>query len=101
MLILNKKINKLSRKIDKLARKLETKAIAEYIDLKINAKELIWKNFVSGISKGIGIAIGFTILGAIAIYLLRKVVMLNLPVIGAFIREIMDIVEQMDSNRVY
>lgn len=101
MLILNKKINKLSKKIDKLAKKLEAKAIAEYVELKIDTKKLIWKNFVSGISKGIGIAIGFTVLGAFAIYLLRKVVMLNLPVIGAFIRDIMDIVEQMEVNKVY
>lgn len=101
MLVFYKKINKLSKKIDKLAKKLEAKTIAEYINLKIDTKELIWKNFVSGISKGIGIAIGFTVLGAIAIYLLRKVVMLNLPVIGAFVREIMDIVEQMDSKNIY
>lgn len=101
MLILSKKINKLSKKIDKLAKKLEAKTIAEYVELKLDTKRLIWKNFVSGISKGIGIAIGFTMLGAFAIYLLRKVVMLNLPVIGAFIKDIMDIVEQMETNKVY
>ena len=95
MLILNKKINKLSKKIDKLARKIEAKNIKEYVELVGDTKSLIWKNFVQGISKGIGIAIGFTLLGAIAIYILRQVVMLNLPVIGAFIKEIMDIVESM------
>ena len=101
MLILNKKINKLSKKIDKLAKKLEVKGVYEYVELMSNTKKLIWKNFVSGISKGIGIAIGFTVLGAIAIYILRQVVMLNLPVIGAFIRDIMEIIEQMDQNKVY
>ena len=101
MLILYKKLNKLSKKIDKLAKKIEAKSIAEYVELKIDTKILIWKNFVSGISKGIGIAIGFTVLGAFAIYLLRKVVILNLPVIGAFIKDIMDIVEQMETNKVY
>lgn len=93
MLILNKKINKLSKKIDKLAKKIETKNIAEYIELTLDTKKLIWKNFVQGISKGIGMAIGFTLLSAIAIYILRRIVMLNLPVIGAFIRDIMEIVE--------
>lgn len=101
MLILNKKLNKLSKKIDKLAKKLEAKAILEYVELNFDTKKLIWKNFVSGISKGIGIAIGFTMLGAFAIYLLRKIVMLNLPVIGAFIKDIMDIVEQMEQGNVY
>ena len=96
MLILRKKINKLSKKIDDLAKKIEAKSMFEYIELTMDTKKLIWKNFVLGISKGIGIAIGFSILGAIAIYLLRQVVMLNLPVIGAFIKEIMDIVEKME-----
>ena len=44
MLILNKKINKLSKKIDRLAKKLEAKGILEYIELMNNTKRLIWKN---------------------------------------------------------
>ena len=99
MLISNKKINKLSKKIDQLVRKLDAKNTTEYIELAMDTKRLIWKNFVIGISKGIGIAIGFTVLGAVAIYLLRKVVMLNLPVIGAFVKDIMDIVEGMQSSK--
>lgn len=96
MLIFEKKLNQINKKIDKLARKLEAKRIGEYVELLENTKLLIWKNFVMGISKGIGIAIGFSLLGAVAIYLLRKIVMLNLPVIGAFVKEIVDIVEQME-----
>ena len=96
MLIFERKLNKINKKIDELAKKLEAKRIGEYIELLDSTKSLIWKNFVMGISKGIGIAIGFTLLGAIAIYLLRGIVMLNLPVIGAFIKDIMDIVEQME-----
>ena len=85
MLIFERKLDEINKKLDKLAKKLEAKNIAEYVELVNNTKSLIWKNFIMGISKGIGIAIGVTILGAIAIYLLRKIVMLNLPVIGAFI----------------
>ena len=49
-----------------------------------------------GIAKGVGIAIGFTLLGAIIIYFLQKLVMMNLPVIGAFVRDIMNIVEGIE-----
>ena len=51
MLILNKKINKLSKKIDKLAKKLEINHIAEYVELKMDTKRLIWKNFITRNSK--------------------------------------------------
>lgn len=95
MLIFEKKLNKINKKLDKLAKKLEAKRIAEYVEILDNTKSLIWKNFIIGMAKGIGAALGFSLLGAILIYLLRQVVMLNLPVIGAFIRDIMDIVEQM------
>ena len=95
MLIFYKKLNKISKKIDKLAKRIETKRIAEYVEILDNTKSLLWKNFVIGISKGIGIAIGISLFGALAIYLLRKLVMLNIPVIGAFVKEIIDIVEKM------
>ncbi len=96
MLIFEKRLNKINKKLDEILKRMEAKHIAEYVELMNNTKKLVWKNFIVGISKGIGIAFGFTILGAIAIYLLRQIVMLNLPVIGAFIKDIMDIVEQMD-----
>lgn len=101
MLILKKKINKLSKKIDLLLKKLEVCNVLEYIETNLSTKKLLWRNFIIGIAKGMGIAIGFTILGAIAIYFLRKIVMLNLPVIGAFIKDIVDIVEEMEQNKIH
>ena len=98
MLIFERKLDEINKKLDKLIKKVEAKNISEYLELVNNTKSLIWKNFVMGISKGIGIAIGVTILGAIAIYLLRKIVMLNLPVIGAFIKDIMDIITEMEEK---
>lgn len=48
---------------------------------------------MAGISKGIGIGIGVTILSAVLIYLLQKIVRLNIPVIGEYISDIAQIVE--------
>lgn len=96
MLILKRKISEINRKIDRLLRKTDVKNMYEYVDMMNDTKKLIWRNFVIGISKGIGAAIGFTVLGAFAIYILRQVVMLNLPVIGAFVKDIMDIVEELE-----
>ena len=99
MLIFWKKLKQINKKLDKIARKMEVKQIADYAELLEDTKRLILKNFIMGISKGIGIAIGFTFLGAIAIYLLRQIVMLNLPVIGAFVKDIMDIVEELEQTK--
>ena len=55
-----------------------------------DTKKLLWKNFISGVSKGIGYAIGFTILGGIVLIILRKIVLLNIPVIGRYLKDILD-----------
>lgn len=44
-------------------------------------------------AKGIGIGIGFTILTAILLIILQKIVTLNIPVIGDYIADIIKIVE--------
>lgn len=54
---------------------------------------MLMANFVGGLARGFGMAIGFTILGAIAIYILQIVVKWKLPIIGEFIREIVNIVQ--------
>lgn len=59
-----------------------------------NPKKMLFRNFTSGIAKGIGISIGFSLFSAIVIYLLRKIIMLNIPVISEYIGDIIDIVEQ-------
>jgi len=88
---------KLRKGIEKINQKLEAIKINEYIELMGNTKKLLWKNFISGISKGIGSAIGFTLLGAIVLLILRKVVLLNIPIIGRYLKDILEIVETTSS----
>lgn len=84
---------KLRKVLEKINKKLEATKINEYVDLMGSTKKLLWKNFISGISKGIGSAIGFSILGAIVLLILRKVVLLNIPLIGRYLKDILEIVE--------
>jgi hypothetical protein len=51
-------------------------------------------NFVGGLFRGLGMAVGFTILGAIVLMLLRRLMYLNLPIIGDFIADIVRIVQE-------
>lgn len=93
MFIFFKKRKKLGKKLDELLEVLNEKNINKFMEIIISPRKLFWRNFIAGIAKGIGVAIGFSILGAILIYLLRYIVMLNLPVIGAFLREIWEIMQ--------
>ena len=88
-----KKKKRLRLQVEELNRKLEETKLKEYVTLMGNTKKLLWKNFISGISKGVGTAIGFTILGAIVLIMLRKRVLFNISVIGNYLKDILDIVE--------
>ena len=59
-----------------------------------NRKEIIIRNLIAGIFRGVGIGIGVTIITAILVFLLQKIVKLNIPIIGEYIADIVEIVER-------
>lgn len=72
---------------------LSRNRVLELVELLGNRKQLIIRNLITGITKGIGIGIGVTILTAILIIVLQKIVTLNIPVIGDYIADIIEIVQ--------
>ena len=84
----------LNDNIERLLRFLEKKNIEELVNILGTKKEIAKRNFVAGIFRGIGVGIGVTIVTAIIIYFLQKLVKLNLPGIGRFISDIVEIVER-------
>lgn len=89
----NKK-NILNAKIEKLIDSIEKSNINELVRILGNRKEIIYRNILAGIFRGIGIGIGVTIITAILILTLRRLVALNIPVIGGYIADIIEIVEK-------
>ena len=81
-------------KIDKLNENLEKGNIEDWLYLIGSKKQIIIRNLLAGIFRGIGIGIGVTIITAILIYVLQKIIRLNIPVIGSFISDVVDIVQQ-------
>lgn len=89
----NQLIKSLQEKIADLAVKMEKMKLAEYVQLLDRPWRLLYINFIAGLGRGVGIAVGFTILGAVILYLLKYLVLLNLPWIGGFIAEIVRMVQ--------
>lgn len=85
--------------IEKVAAYLERSRLNDYVALIERPGRWMWVNLLGGITRGVGIAIGFTLLGAVAIIFLQQIVTLNLPGISDFIAEILDMVEQSRSLR--
>jgi hypothetical protein len=58
----------------------------EYVYYLEHPKKMLYTNFMGGMARGFGMAIGFTLLGAVAVYLLQIVVKWKLPVIARLLR---------------
>lgn len=81
--------------------KLAKKNIIELNAVLGNKKEIFVRNFMAGISRGVGIGIGVTIITAIVVYVLQKIVRLNIPLIGEYISDILEIVGENKTNQLY
>lgn len=88
----------LAKKIDEMSLRMEKMKFVDYVYFLEHPRKMLWANFISGLARGFGIAIGFTILGAIAIYILNIIVKINLPYIGQFISDIVKIVQESSRN---
>ena len=86
----------LNENIERLLKFLEKKNIEELIYILGTKKEIAKRNFIAGIFRGVGVGIGVTIVTAIIIYFLQRLVRLNLPWIGKFIIDIVEIVEGLN-----
>ena len=86
----------LNDNMERLLEILEKKNIEELVYILGTKKEIAKRNFIAGIFRGIGVGIGVTVVTAIIIYFLQRLVRLNLPWIGRFITDIVEIVEGLN-----
>ena len=94
MWIKKEKYNMLEKSIEKIKETIEKGNIEDLSYFLGNKKEIIIRNLIAGIFRGIGISIGFTIITAIIVIVLKKIVTLNIPVIGELVSDIIDIVQK-------
>lgn len=87
MCTFNQRLNELSLLLEKLK-------LADYLKHLNNVKRMVWLNFLGGLARGFGVAVGFTLLGAIVLYILQKTFLNNLPVIGNIIADIVRIANE-------
>ena len=80
--------------MDKLTQMLQNMNIHDSLYILGSKKEIIKRNLLAGIARGIGGGIGFTVITAIIIYFLQKIVRLNIPIIGEYIKDIVDLVQR-------
>lgn len=84
----------MAKKIEDVLFALERLQLAEYIRYVDDRRRLVRTHFLAGLARGMGMAVGFTILGAALVILLNRLAQRNLPIIGDFLADIVQIVQR-------
>jgi len=90
----NDEDNLLIRQIDRWIAAMERLRLSDYVRYVDDRKRLFWTNFWGGVARGLGMAVGFTILGALLVLLLQELARRNLPLIGDALAEIVRVVQR-------
>lgn len=77
-------------KIERLSMTLERMQMDKYLDYVSNKKRMLFMAFLGGTARGVGFMFGFSTVGAIAVYILKQVVLKNIPGIGEFLSEVIN-----------
>ena len=83
----------MAKRMEEHLRVLEQLQLTKYLRYVQDTRRLMRTQFVSGLFRGMGMAVGFTILGAVLVVLLQALAQRNLPVIGDFLAQIVAIVQ--------
>ncbi len=84
----------MANKLDEHVRSLERLRLPEYIRYLEDRKRFYRMQLIGGIIRGFGTAVGFTVLGAVLVWALQHLAQRNLPVIGEWLQQIVDLVQR-------
>lgn len=87
------KLNWLIKRMEKIINDLERSKFDDFLTYRTKPWEIIKSSILIGIARGLGTAIGFSVLGAIFLMLMRELAVSNLPFIAGFIAEIIKVVD--------
>ena len=89
-------MEKLNNSVNKLAETMQRARIDEYTSMLTRPWKFFFMNLVAGTFRGVGMAIGMTLVAALIVYIVSKVLisMVDLPIIGMYIAKVVKFVEQ-------
>ena len=79
--------------LEKLADRLERMRFGDYVTNLNKTSRLIWINLVAGISRGVGLTLGATLVIAIIFKIITAVINLNVPYLSEAMQEVKQTLE--------
>lgn len=83
---------RLERQMDRLLASLERVHLETYLRYVDDRRKQFCVNFMAGLARGLGAAVGFSVLGALAIVVIRRLTEDHLPKIGGWLADVVKMV---------
>lgn len=84
---------RLLQRLEEFSANLHRAGVAEYVEFMRDPRRVLWANFLGGLARGVGSAVGFTVVAAVVVIILSHLARLNIPVLGRYIADVVRIVE--------
>ena len=83
----------LDERMDRFLAAAERMRLADYIAFESDRKRRLLDAFWQGVARGLGIMVGFSILGAVVLFILQDLARRNLPGISDFVAQVVALVQ--------
>ena len=82
-------IKRIEETVERIAEKVEKMRTLDYVFFVEHPYKRIWHNFVNGIARGVGSAIGISVIFAVIIMILEWIGKINVPIISELVNFIL------------
>ena len=83
----------LEERVERIIDAAERMWLGEYVRYQSNRKARLRDAFWEGVLRGLGFMVGFSLIGALLIYVLQALMRANIPLIGDYLAKVVMLVE--------
>lgn len=81
--------------LEKIARHIEKMRLGEYIEMMNRPRHIIYVNLLAGISRGVGLTVGATLVIAILFKILSALIAMNIPYLTEMLQDVVQIIKDV------
>ena len=83
----------LDSQIERLIAAAERMRLGDYVRFESDRRRRLWDAFWQGVARGLGMMVGFAVLGAAVLFLLQRLAQKNLPGLSDFVAQVVTLVQ--------
>ena len=83
----------LDERMERFLAAAERMRLADYIAYESDRRRRLYDAFWQGVARGLGIMVGFSVLGAVVMFILQDLAKRNLPGISNFVAQVVALVQ--------